>query len=49
MHRRSEWPITIIDIEGIYYKTNILQDQISRGQDRYHYNGLHNGPLRCLA
>jgi hypothetical protein len=26
----SEWPI--IDIEGIY-ETNILQDQISRGQD----------------
>jgi hypothetical protein len=29
---RSEWPITIIDIEGIY-ETNIRQDQASTGQD----------------
>jgi hypothetical protein len=31
----SEWPIWIIDIEGIY-ETNILQDQASGGRDSDH-------------
>ncbi len=31
---RSAWPITIIDMEGMY-GTNILQDWVSIGQDNY--------------